>query len=131
MKESKVLRYIIYFFRASGFCPVDVRSDFSKPLFLKINISWCIYTMLVTLMNLINVVDVMTPNWDISNFHGLVSYTRLIMVSLDALICYTETLSSIRLHTEFFETLGKLDAVLKKFKIKVSYKRLQFWVFGI
>lgn len=85
--------------------------------------------MLVALINLVNVVDVsVTPNWDISNFHGLVSYTRLIMVSFDALICYTETLSSIRLHTEFFKTLTKLDVVLKTFKAKVSYKRLNFMV---
>lgn len=132
MKESHQIRFILSCYRAFGFYPLDIQSDSSNSLHLKINTSWYIYATIVTLISFINVVEVtVQPNWDISSFHGLISYTRLIMVSLDALICYMETLRNIRLHVEFFEIIAQLDAVFRKFKIRVSFKRLWLWVISL
>lgn len=129
MKESKTIRFTLYCFRAFGFYPLDIQSDTSNSLHLKMNTSWYIYAVIVTLINFVDLVEVIVkPNWEISTFHGLVSYARLILVSLDSLICYTESLYNIRLHVDFFETIAQLDALLRKFKVEVSCKRLRFWV---
>lgn len=125
MKESQQIRLILCCFRAFGFYPFDIQSDSSKSLHLKRNTSWYIYATIVTLISFMNVVEVtVKPNWDVSSFHGLISYTRLILVSLDALICFMETLQNICLHVKFFEIIAQLDAVFRKFKIRVSFKRL-------
>lgn len=129
MKDSQTIRFTLHCFRAFGLYPLDIQSDISRSLHLKVNTSWYIYAMIVALINFVNVVEVIVkPNWAISNFHGLVSYARLILVSLDSLICYTESLYHIRLHVDFFETIAQLDVLLKKFKIKVSCKQLRLWV---
>lgn len=129
MKESQNIRLILYSFRVFGFYPFDIHSDSSNSLHLKQNKRSYIYAMIVTLINFINVVEVtVKPKWEISNFHGFVSYTRLIMVSFDALVCCMESLFNSRLHVEFFETIAQLDAALIKLKIRVSCIRLRLWV---
>lgn len=129
MKDPQTIRSVLHCFRAFGFYPFDVQMDSSTSLHLKMNSRWYIYATIVAVVNFINVVDVtVKPHWDISNFHGLVTYIRLILVSFDALICCTETLYNVRRHVDFFETIARLDVVLEKFNVKVSCKRLRLWV---
>lgn len=128
MRGSQTIRYILYCFRATGFYPFVIQTDSSDYLHLKKNIGWYIYTLCVTLIHLINLVDATNPQWELSNFYALRSYVRLILVSVDILVCYVEILSNTHVHIAFFETITKVDAVLKKFKIEVSCKCLCFWV---
>lgn len=129
MKELRTIRFILHCFRAFGFYPFDIAYGPSRNLHLKPNVIWYIYSTLVTLIMLSNMIQVtVQPYWDVSQFHALVSYSRLIMVSLDAVVCYAETLCNVRWHVDFFETIGQLEKVLKKFQLELSCKRLGFWV---
>lgn len=129
MKDSQTNRLILGSFRAIGYHPFHIQIDSLRSFHLKLNTSWYILALIITLINFGNVVQVtVQPNWSLKNFHGLVSYTRLILVSLDSFICYMETLWNTRSHVEFFETIAQLDVVLGKFQLKASCKRLSPWV---
>lgn len=129
MKEPETIRLILCSFRAFGFFPYSIRFDAGEYFHLKLNVRWYIYAIIFALMNLANVVqNALYPHWDIVNFHVAVTCTRLILVALDSLVCYVETLFHIRWHIDFFETIARLNSVLTKLSLKICSKRIRLWV---